>query len=147
MTQEKQKAKLQKMLKKCLDVLTPMKAVKWAPVGKNTIYAAIKSGEIETFVYKGGYIFTKDTLIDYLVKTADQKGRNIAVRGGRHDDRSAGSPFRGAGAVRPSYQQTQVRMDAEQRLYQMSEYRQEYKKVYRPQERSAQIYRGPAAAP
>lgn len=81
MTQEKQKAKLQKMLKKCPDVLTPMKAVKWAPVGKNTIYAAIRSGEIETFVYKGGYIFTKDALIDYLVKTADQKGRNITIRG------------------------------------------------------------------
>lgn len=81
MTQEQQKVKLQKMLKKCPEVLTPMKAVRWAPIGKNTLYAAIRSGEIETFVYKGGYIFTKDALIDYLVKTADQKGRTITVRG------------------------------------------------------------------
>ena len=81
MDQEKQKAKLQKMLKKCPGVLTPMKAVKWAPVGKNTIYAAIRAGEIETFVYKGGYIFTKDALIDYLVKTAEQKGRRFTIRG------------------------------------------------------------------
>lgn len=81
MTQEQQKVKLQKMLKKCPEVLTPMKAVRWAPIGKNSLYAAIRSGEIETFVYKGGYIFTKDALIDYLVKTADRKGRTITVRG------------------------------------------------------------------
>ena len=81
MTQEKQKAKLQKMLKKCPEILTPMKAVKWAPIGKNAIYAAIKNGEIESFVYKGGYIITKDSLIDYLVKTAKQKGRTFTIRG------------------------------------------------------------------
>ncbi len=81
MNQEQQKVKLQKMLKKCPEVLTPMKAVKWAPIGKNTLYAAIRSGEIESFVYKGGYIITKDTLIDYLVKTADQKGRRFTIRG------------------------------------------------------------------
>ena len=81
MNQEQQKVKLQKMLKKCPEVLTPMKAVKWAPIGKNTLYAAIRSGEIETFVYKGGYIITKDALIDYLVKTADQKGRRFTIRG------------------------------------------------------------------
>ena len=81
MNQEQQKVNLQKMLKKCSEVLTPMKAVKWAPIGKNTLYAAIRSGEIETFVYKGGYIITKDALIDYLVKTADQKGRRFTIRG------------------------------------------------------------------
>lgn len=81
MNQDKQKAKLQKMLKKCPEVLTPMKAVKWAPVGKNTLYAAIKSGEIESFTYKGGYIITKDALIDYLVKTAGDKGRTFTLRG------------------------------------------------------------------
>ena len=81
MNQEQQKVKLQKMLKKCPEVLTPMKAVKWAPIGKNTLYAAIRSGELESFVYKGGYIITKDALIDYLVKTAEQKGRRFTIRG------------------------------------------------------------------
>ena len=81
MNQEQQKVKLQKMLKKCPEVLTPMKAVKWAPIGKNTLYAAIRSGEIESFVYKGGYIITKDSLIDYLVKTAEQIGRRFTIRG------------------------------------------------------------------
>ena len=60
MNQEKQRKALEKILKKCPDVLTPMKASHWAPIGKNAIYAAIKSGEIESFIYRGGYIFTKD---------------------------------------------------------------------------------------
>ena len=47
MNQEKQRKALEKILKKCPDVLTPMKASHWAPIGKNAIYAAIKSGEIE----------------------------------------------------------------------------------------------------
>ena len=79
MSQEPQKIKLQKMLKKCPEILTPMKAAKWAPVGKNAIYSAIKSGELESYVYKGGYIISKDTLIDYLVKTSDEKGRLFAT--------------------------------------------------------------------
>ena len=81
MNNEKQKATLQKILKKCPDVLTPIKAARWAPVGKNTIYAALKSGEIESYTYKGGYIFAKDALIEYLVKTANNTGRRFTIRG------------------------------------------------------------------
>lgn len=47
MNQEKQREAYEKMLKKCPDILTPMKANRWSPVGKNTIYAALKNGEIE----------------------------------------------------------------------------------------------------
>lgn len=81
MNNQKQRRKLEKMLRKCPDVLTPMKAAKWMPIGKNAVYAAIKSGEIESFVYKGGYIITKDSVIDYLIKTADRKGRTFTIRG------------------------------------------------------------------
>ncbi len=81
MNQEKQREAYEKMLKKCPDILTPMKAARWSPVGKNTIYAALKNGEIESYTYKGGYIFTKDAFIDYLVKTANDKGRGYPIRG------------------------------------------------------------------
>lgn len=81
MNQEKQRQAYEKMLKKCPDILTPMKAARWSPVGKNTIYAALKNGDIESYTYKGGYIFTKDALIDYLVKTASDKGRGYSIRG------------------------------------------------------------------
>lgn len=83
MTQENAKVKLEKMLKKCPEILSPMKATRWAPIGKNAIYAAIKNGEIESFVYKGSFNITKDALIDYLVKTANDKGRIYTLRGGR----------------------------------------------------------------
>ena len=49
MNQEKQRESYQKMLKKCPDILTPTKAVKWSPIGKNTIYDALKNGEIESY--------------------------------------------------------------------------------------------------
>ena len=81
MNQEKQREAYQKMLKKCPDILTPMKANRWSPVGKNTIYSALKNGEIESYTYKGGYIFTKDAFIDYLVKTANDKGKRYSIRG------------------------------------------------------------------
>ncbi|MBE6809805.1 MAG: helix-turn-helix domain-containing protein [Ruminococcaceae bacterium] len=81
MNQEKQRESYQKMLKKCPDILTPMKAARWSPVGKNSIYAALKNGEIESYTYKGGYIFTKDAFIDYLVKTTNDKGRGYTIRG------------------------------------------------------------------
>lgn len=81
MNQEKTKAAYQKMLKKCPDVLTPAKAVRWTPVGKKAIYAALKNGDIESYIYKGSYIFTKDALIDYLVKTSNDKGKRNTVWG------------------------------------------------------------------
>ena len=45
--------------------------------------AEIKSGEIESFIYRGGYILTKDELINYLVKTSNDKGRTFVVRSGK----------------------------------------------------------------
>lgn len=83
MNQEKQREAYQRMLKECPDILTPTKAVCWSPDGKNTIYAALKNGEIESYTYKGGYIFTKtkDVFIDYLVKTSNDKGRRYTIQG------------------------------------------------------------------
>ena len=81
MNQEKQREAYEKMLKKCPDILTPMKAKRWSPVGKNTLYAALRNGELESYIYKGGYIFTKEALIDYLVKTANDNGNRYSIRG------------------------------------------------------------------
>ena len=81
MNQEKQREAYEKMLKRCPDILTPMKANRWSPVGKNTIYAALKNGEIESYTYKGGYIFTKDAFIDYLVRTTKDSGRRYTIKG------------------------------------------------------------------
>lgn len=80
MNNENKKEKLNRMLAKCPDVLTPMKAVKWLPIGKNTLYTAIRNEEIESYVYKGVYLITKDAIIDYLIKTSnDIKKSHIFV--------------------------------------------------------------------
>ncbi len=76
---------LEKMLTKCPEILTPTKARKFAPVGKNKLYDAVKNGEIESYIYKGGYIFTKDALIDYLIKTSTDKGHGFAVAGEKNE--------------------------------------------------------------
>jgi hypothetical protein len=81
MNQEKTRETYQKMLKKCPEILTCTKATKWSTVGKNTIYTAIQKGELEAFVYKRSYIFTKDAFIDYLVRTSNDTGRKFARAG------------------------------------------------------------------
>ena len=46
MNQEKQREAYQKMLKKCPDILTPMKAVRWSPIKANDIaYEVIRNVE------------------------------------------------------------------------------------------------------
>ena len=85
MNYESKKNMLNRMLKNCPEILTPMKASKWAPIGKNAIYAAIRNKEIESFIYRGGYIITKEALIDYLVKTSEEQGRTFKIRGDKND--------------------------------------------------------------
>lgn len=85
MNNQNQRKTLETILKKCPYILTPIKAARWSPVGRNTIYAALKNGEIEHYIYKGGYIFTKDALIDYLVKTANDHGRRYTILGDKND--------------------------------------------------------------
>lgn len=61
--------------------LTPMKAARWSTVGKNTTYTTLRNGEIESYTYKGGYIFTKDALIDYLVRMTNDIGKLYTIKG------------------------------------------------------------------
>ena len=104
MNQEKQREAYEKMLKKCPDILTPMKANRWSPVGKNTIYAALKNGEIESYTYKGGYIFTKDALIVYLVKTANDSGSGTQYKVIRNVEQLTASAVGRTGTMCSAYQ-------------------------------------------
>ena len=60
------------MLRKVPDALSPMKASRCSPLGKNHIYELIKSGELRAFVYKGSYLIAK---IEYLADHSDEKSR------------------------------------------------------------------------
>lgn len=70
MTNEERIAKrkeLERLLRKCPEILTPPPAAKWTPFGKNRIYELIHRGDLRAFVYRGGYIIAKEDLIDYLL--------------------------------------------------------------------------------
>ena len=73
---------LEHLLRKCPDILTPAKAARWSPLGKNKIYELLKSGELRSFTYQGGYIISKSDLIDYLAAHCeDSNGRRFKVGG------------------------------------------------------------------
>jgi hypothetical protein len=80
MTEKKLRESFKKMLSDCPAVISPSKEIKGAPVGRSKIYQALRNGEIEHFVCKRGYFFTKDAFIDYLVKTATAKGSSFKKR-------------------------------------------------------------------
>ena len=73
---------LEHLLRKCPDILTPAKAARWSPLGKNKIYELLKSGELRSFKYQGGYIISKADLIDYLAAHCeDSSGRRFKAGG------------------------------------------------------------------
>ncbi len=48
---ENYRQQLEHLLRKCPNILTPAKAAKWSPLGKNKIYELLKSGELRSFKY------------------------------------------------------------------------------------------------
>ena len=65
---ENARAQLARMMKSAPEILTPRSAARLFPVGKNNLYEAIKKGELRAFNYRGGYILSKEDLIEYILK-------------------------------------------------------------------------------
>ena len=85
MNNEEKRKELERMLKRCPEILSPIKAARWSPLGKNRVYELIHNGELRAFVYQGGYIISKDDLIDYLVKHCDDEPTRSVKRGGNNE--------------------------------------------------------------
>lgn len=85
MTREEKIIALERMLRKCPEVLSPMKASRCSPFGKNRVYELIKSGELRAFIYQGAYIIAKSDLIEYLADHSDDKSarRYTIAKGGK----------------------------------------------------------------
>ena len=50
------------------------------------MYELIHNGELRSFVYQGGgYIISKDDLIDYLMKHCDDEPARSVKRGGNNE--------------------------------------------------------------
>ena len=82
---EENRRELDRLLRKCPEILTPNKAAKWSPLGKNKVYELIKSGELRAFNYQGGYIISKEDLLDYLAEHCEDSNGRRSNFGGSDD--------------------------------------------------------------
>lgn len=81
MTREEKIKELKRMFRGCPEMLSPLKVSRWTPMGKNRIYALIRSGEIKSFVYQGAYMIAKLDLIEYLADHSEDDGaRNYRIK-------------------------------------------------------------------
>ena len=62
------RAELERFYRKCPVVLKPRAAAKWMPISVNYIYDAIRKKELRAFVYRGGYVISKEDMIDYILE-------------------------------------------------------------------------------
>lgn len=77
---------LERLFRKCPDVLTPYSAAKWLHKSKNTIYELVKEGKLVAYQYRGGYIISKADLIEYMAATTDDSTKWDKNFGGKRDD-------------------------------------------------------------
>ena len=85
MNKEEKRQLLEQMLKRCPEILSPIKAARWSPLGKNRVYELLHSGELRSFVYQGGYVISKDDLIDYLIEHCNDEPARSIKRGGSRE--------------------------------------------------------------
>ena len=82
-----QKSEIERMLRRCPDILTPRQVANWSPFGVNRVYELLRSGALRSFSYCGKYIVAKDDLIDYLVEHCeDDSGRTFRIRKDGQED-------------------------------------------------------------
>ena len=75
MTREELMVEFERLLRRAPELMTPMKVSRCSPLGKNRVYELIKSGELRSIIYQGGYLVGKDDLISYLVDHCNDKNR------------------------------------------------------------------------
>lgn len=85
MNKEEKRQLLEQMLKRCPEILSPTKAARWSPLGKNRVYELLHSGELRSFVYQGGYVISKYDLIDYLIEHSEDEPARSFKRGGSRE--------------------------------------------------------------
>jgi len=82
MTSEERREAVARLLKNAPDVLTPREVAKWTRYGKNTVYAMLKDGTLQGYVFRGGYLVGKEDLIDFMVEHTDDIAHRYHVKGG-----------------------------------------------------------------
>ncbi len=73
MTRTEKITELERMLHNAPDILSPVKASRCSPLGRNKIYELIKTKELRAFVFQGSYMICKSDLIEYIADHSDDK--------------------------------------------------------------------------
>ena len=79
MTREEKVAELERMLAKVPDVMSPLRASKCSPFGRNEVYELIKNKDLRAFVFQDSYIIAKVDLIETIVDHSDRQGRTYKI--------------------------------------------------------------------
>ena len=79
MTREEKINELERMLANVPEIISPLKASKCSPFGKNKICELIKTKELRAFVFQGSYIIAKVDLIETIVEHSDRQGRTYKI--------------------------------------------------------------------
>ena len=66
MTRQEKIAQFERMLRRPPEIMSPMKAARFSPFGKNKVYELIKTKQLKAYVYQNAYIIAKIDLIEYL---------------------------------------------------------------------------------
>jgi len=82
MTTEERREAVARLLKNAPDVLAPREVARWTRYGKNTVYAMLKDGTLQGYVFRGGYLVGKEDLIDFMVEHTDDIAHRYHVKGG-----------------------------------------------------------------
>ena len=79
MTIEEKVAELERMLAIVPDVMSPLRASKCSPFGRNKVYELIKNKDLRAFVFQGSYIIARVDLIETIVDYSERKGRCYSI--------------------------------------------------------------------
>lgn len=87
-TRQEKIKEFEKMLRKAPDIMSPSKAAKCSPFGKNRIYEMIHTGELKAYIYQNTYIVAKIDLIEFLAdhcEDANKRTYTIKKDGNRNE--------------------------------------------------------------
>lgn len=73
MTREEKITELERMLRNAPEILSPVKASRFSPFGRNRIYELIKTKALRAFIFQGSYMICKNDLIEYIADHSDDK--------------------------------------------------------------------------
>ena len=88
MTAKEKLRDVERLLRGCPDIMTPAQVARWSPYGRNTVYKLLHSGELKSYIFRGGYLIAKTDLIEHLVEHSEDTDAGRSFRIKQNGDKS-----------------------------------------------------------